>query len=162
MTMPKMNNGTKLRIAIIAVILIFSITVIMGAAIKRHKTAEELRHTFINDEVSVDFSNCDSEMSSLMQEHGIPVFYICDSSELTGEMLENREGDILVERCIGKVVNAESGDGEVLNYADKDYRYISYRNIEGTEDGDMYVSYFVYNPFGCDVDDIIERFDFKV
>jgi len=88
-------------------------------------------------------------------------YELYDASELFTEVLENRNGMVIVERCIGFVTNKETGDGRVLNALDENYNYISYRSVtEDYCDGTVFVSYMIYNPDNNYVDDIIERYDF--
>lgn len=88
-------------------------------------------------------------------------YELYDASELFAEVLENRNGMVIVERCIGFVINKETGDGRVLNALDENYNYISYRSVaEDYCDGTVFVSYMIYNPDNNYVDDIIERYDF--
>lgn len=88
-------------------------------------------------------------------------YVIYNSSDLTAEILESRKGIIIVERCFGFVTNKETGDGKILNAADKNYDYISYRSVtEKYCDGTVFLSYMIYNPENNYVDDITERYDF--
>ena len=88
-------------------------------------------------------------------------YELYDASELFAEVLETRNGLVIVERCIGFVTNKETGDGRVLNALDENYNYISYRSVtEDYCDGTVFVSYMIYNPENNYVDDIIERYDF--
>lgn len=84
---------------------------------------------------------------------------IIDSSDLTMEMIRNRNGKIIIERCIGVVLDAE-GNGKVLNYNDPEHYYIGYRNVKGAKPGDTILSYFIYNPENNIEDDIIYRYDY--
>lgn len=87
---------------------------------------------------------------------------IIDSSDLSLEDLRNRNGKIIIEKLLGKVIN-ETGDGKILNPNDKDHDYISYKShMEDFEVGDIVVSYCIYNPDTAYDDDIIERFDYIV
>ena len=85
---------------------------------------------------------------------------VYDASELTADILENRRGTMVVERCFGVVTDAKQGDGRVLNPADKDYDYIGYRGVYWPlSDGTVLLSYMVYNPDNGYIDDIVERYD---
>lgn len=86
---------------------------------------------------------------------------IVDSADLSLEDLENRKGKIIIEKCIGVVENSD-GDGKVLNCADPDYYYISYRSVEDFQEGDTILTYFIYNPDTNYADDILERFDYVI
>ena len=101
---------------------------------------------------------------SLVQQlaaSGAENIVVYDSSELTAEMLEGRNGALIVERCIGTVTNAEKGDGMVFNSPDPQFSYIAYRRVsQPLENGMVVLSYMVYNPNNNYVDDIYERYDF--
>ena len=85
---------------------------------------------------------------------------LLNSYECTGEKLESRNGEILIERAIGKVLNIEQ-DGEILNAENPDYDYISYRCTHFNP-GDIVETFIIYDPAGNDVDEIMERFDFRI
>lgn len=86
---------------------------------------------------------------------------IYDSNDLTLEMLQNRNGKIIIEKCIGKVTSPE-GDGIVLNYDDTEHYYICYSGVENISEGAIILTYFVYNPDTNYEDDILERFDYVI
>lgn len=86
---------------------------------------------------------------------------VCDSKKLTGEMLRNRNGHIIIEKTIGKVTNDDL-DGRILNYIRRDYDYISYKNVEGAKKGDIILTYSIYNPDTDYEDDIIARYDYII
>lgn len=90
-------------------------------------------------------------------------YKLYDASELSTEILENRNGMVIAERCIGFVTNKTTGDGKILNPYDKDADYIAYRSSVADQkysDGTVFVSYMIYNPENNYIDDIIERYDF--
>ncbi len=82
---------------------------------------------------------------------------VYDSSELTEDILANRQGKLIIEKCVGTVLDDEK-NGEIQN-ADSDYNYISYTNVDCTK-GDTVITYLIYNPETNYTDDVIERFDF--
>ena len=84
---------------------------------------------------------------------------IYDSNDLTLDMLENRNGQVIIERCYGVVIDDENGAGKVLNPYDEDYDYISYSRCEGVREGTLMMTYLVYNPDTNYFDDIMERYD---
>lgn len=86
---------------------------------------------------------------------------IYDSDDLTMEMLQNRKGTIIIEKCIG-VVNDKEGNGKLLNCSNPEYFYISYKSVPKATTGDVILTYFVYNPDNNIEDDIMERFDFII
>ena len=89
-------------------------------------------------------------------------YKLYDASELSAEILENRNGMVIVERCIGFVTNKTTGDGKVLNPYNKDADYIAYRSVTDQKyyDGTVFISYMIYNPENNYIDDITERYDF--
>lgn len=98
-----------------------------------------------------------------LESEGYDNVRVYDASDVTAEVLESRAGVTVVERCIGIVTDAESGDGEVLNAADSDYDYIGYRNVgRDLEDGEVLVSYMVFSNTNEDIDGIEERYDFSL
>lgn len=93
----------------------------------------------------------------------IKTIVIYNTDELTAEILEHRTNGnkILVERVVGEVINEK--DGKILNTEETYYNYISYSKVNfAHKNGDVVVSYFVYNPFNNEIDDTLLRFDFKV
>ena len=94
---------------------------------------------------------------------------IYDTSELTPEIMKNRNGKIVVEKIIG-VVTTQQLDGEILNcdydeggYTNKDGgNYISYKRAEKAKQGDTILTYFIYNPFTNEQDDVLTRLDFII
>lgn len=94
---------------------------------------------------------------------------IYDTSELTPQVMANRKGKIIVEKIIGKVTNCKL-DGEILNcnvddggYTNKDGgNYISYERVDGAKEGDKIVTYYIYNPFTNEQDDVMTRMDFII
>ncbi len=91
----------------------------------------------------------------------IDVIEVIDSFNLSLDNLENRNGKIIIEQCIGIVEN-ENGDGRILNCADPDYSYISYRSVEDIQKGDIILTYCIYNPDTNFVDDVMARFDYVI
>lgn len=76
-----------------------------------------------------------------------------DSSELTEDILVNRQGKLIIEKCVGTVTDDEK------NGSLEDGSYISYESVDCTK-GDTIVTYLIYNPDTNYTDDVIERFDF--
>jgi len=110
-----------------------------------------------------DYSKIESAFMELLDVAGNEDVVLYDSSDLTHEVLESRNGKTVVERCIGMVTNKQRGDGMILNAADKRYSYISYRGIyRPISDGTVILSYMVYNPGNNHIDDIVERYDFII
>ena len=84
---------------------------------------------------------------------------IIDSADLTTEDLMHRNGNIIIERVIGIVEDAENGHGRILN-GDPNYYYINYSSVKGISKGDVICTYLLYNPENNYEDDIIMRFDY--
>ena len=76
-----------------------------------------------------------------------------DSSELTEDILANRQGKLIIEKCVGTVTDDEK------NGSLEDGSYISYESVNCTK-GDTIVTYLIYNPETNYTDDVIERFDY--
>lgn len=94
---------------------------------------------------------------------------IYDTSELTPQIMANRNGKVIVEKIVGKVTN-DRLDGEILNcdieeggYTNKDGgNYISYQRVDGAKKGDKILTYYIYNPFTNEQDDVMTRLDFII
>jgi hypothetical protein len=78
---------------------------------------------------------------------------VYDSSELTEDILANRQGKLIIEKCVGTVTDDEK------NGSLEDGSYISYESVDCTK-GDTIVTYLIYNPKTNYTDDVIERFDY--
>lgn len=88
---------------------------------------------------------------------------VCDASDLDAETLEARGSTVIVERVIGFVDNEQTGDGVVINAADREYDYICYADCGQTiRKGTILVTYLVYEPDDDNVDTIIIREDFVI
>ena len=94
---------------------------------------------------------------------------IYDTSELTPQIMANRNGKIIVEKIIGEVTN-HNLDGKILNcdtdnggYTNKDGgNYISYERVDEAKEGDKILTYYIYNPFSNEQDDVLTRMDFII
>lgn len=81
---------------------------------------------------------------------------IYDSEDLTYDILINRNGKTIVEKCYGVVLD-EEGNGTQLNPSVTGQDYIKYHDLPV---GSVVLSVFVYNPETNAEDDIISRSDF--
>lgn len=74
------------------------------------------------------------------------------------ELLENRDGKLVVERAVGVVLD-EDGNGKIINcqYCPDCYIHYSRGGV-----GDVIESYFVYNPDTDYYDDIMDRYDYII
>lgn len=94
---------------------------------------------------------------------------IYDTAELTPQIMANRNGKIIIEKIIGKVINHKL-DGEILNcnaeqggYTNKDGgNYINYEQVDEAKKGDVILTYYIYNPFTNAQDDVCIRLDFII
>lgn len=86
---------------------------------------------------------------------------IYDESQMTEEILTNRNGKIIVEKIVGKVTNDEL-DGKILNCNANNQGYISYQRVDGAKKGDKVLTYYIYNPFTNVPDDVMTRLDFII
>lgn len=77
---------------------------------------------------------------------------VYDSFELTEDILANRQGKLIIEKCVGTVIDDEK------NGSLEDGSYISYESVDCTK-GDSVITYLIYNPDTNYTDDVIERFD---
>ena len=78
---------------------------------------------------------------------------VYDSSDLTEDILANRQGKLIIEKCVGTVTDDEK------NGSLEDGSYISYVNINCAK-GDTVTTYLIYNPNTNYIDDVVDRFDF--
>lgn len=85
-------------------------------------------------------------------------FEIYDTQDLTEDILTSRQGKLIIEKCIGVVLDNDK-NGELVN-ADPEYNYISYTDVD-CKKGDTITSYLFYNPENNYVDDVIFRYDVK-
>ena len=86
---------------------------------------------------------------------------IIDAEDLTADEVQNRNGKLIIERVIGQVDNAETGDGHIL-YEDSYYNYISYKGVDGISTGDVICTFLIYNPDNNYEDDFIMIFDYII
>ena len=78
---------------------------------------------------------------------------VYNSSELTEDILANRQGKLIIEKCIGTVIDDEK------NGSLEDESYISYESVDCTK-GDTITTYLIFNPETNYTDDVIKRFDY--
>lgn len=84
---------------------------------------------------------------------------VYNSPNLTMEMLAARNGKLIIERAVGIVKDAETGEGYIIGYPEF---YISYASVDGISNGDVICTYFIYNPENNYEDDIMMRFDYII
>lgn len=100
-----------------------------------------------------------SEMNYHEYADSLDLAEIIDSTELTLEALQNRNGKLIIERVIGEVDNASTGAGHVLDNANY---YINYESVPNITNGNIICTYLIYNPGNNYEDDIMLRFDYII
>ena len=92
----------------------------------------------------------------------LDIVKVYETNDLTYEILadRNKDGKIIIEEVIGRVEN-DNLDGKILNCGNG-YDYISYRRVDGAKEGDIILSYFIYNPDTSAEDDTLLRFDYII
>lgn len=113
--------------------------------------ASENKLTINTSSDSYDFEPTINVIPSETETDNICQVY--DSSELTEDILANRQGKLIIEKCVGTVTDDEK------NGSLEDGSYISYESVDCTK-GDSVITYLIYNPDTNYIDDVIERFDY--
>ena len=98
-----------------------------------------------NFEPTVNVTSSETETDNICQ--------LYDSSELTEDILANRQGKLIIEKCVGTVIDDEK------NGSLEDGSYISYADVDCAK-GDTITTYLIYNPETNYTDDVIKRFDY--
>ena len=98
-----------------------------------------------NFEPTVNVTSSETETDNICQ--------LYDSSELTENILANRQGKLIIEKCVGTVIDDEK------NGSLEDGSYISYADVDCAK-GDTITTYLIYNPDTNYTDDVVDRFDF--
>lgn len=148
---------------ILKIIFYLLVGILIGLNLSQYKTDK-----VIKSEDETDYYNSQVEFYDKMIED-IETLKIYDTDDLTPEIMANRNGKIIVEKIVGKVTN-EKLDGEILNcnaeeggYTNKDGgNYINYKRVEGAKKGDKILTYYIYNPFTNEQDDVLTRLDFII
>lgn len=139
------------------------IGILMGLNLSQNQTDK-----VISAEDKTDYYNSQTEFyDDIIKD--IDTVQIYDTNELTPKMMANRNGKIIVEKIVGKVTN-DKLDGEILNcnaedggYTNKDGgNYINYERVDGAKKGDKILTYYIYNPFTNEQDDVLTRLDFII
>lgn len=162
----------KIAYTLITVALILS-AFLIGKTMSIQKTVEPKpnakQYLAVNDIQSIDYYTSENKLTiststdSYDFEPNVNVIpsttetdNICqlyDSSELTEDILVNRQGKLIIEKCVGKVTDDEK------NGSLEDGSYISYENVDCIK-GNTIVTYLIYNPNTNYTDDVIDRIDF--
>ena len=117
--------------------------------------------TFYRHEVIPTLENHDatSETDYYAYAESLDLAEIINSPALTMEVLENRNGKLIIERIVGEVTDAETGEGYIIGWPEF---YIDYAEVQGISNGDIICSYLIYNPDNNDCNDIMLRFDYII
>lgn len=99
------------------------------------------------------------EMDYYAYAESLDLIEVVNSTDLTMEELAGRNGKLIIERVVGIVTNAETGEGYIIGYPDY---YMDYAMVKGIQDGSVVCSYMVYNPDSNYEDDILIRFDYII
>lgn len=126
-----------------------------------------ITETKVHDGIYVDNVSQVEFFDNMIKD--VDTIEIYDTSKLTPQIMANRKGKIIVEKIIGEVTSHKL-DGEILNcdvdnggYTNKDGgNYISYERVDGAKEGDKILTYYIYNPFSNEQDDVLTRIDFII
>ena len=126
-----------------------------------------IKETKVHDGMYIDNVSQVEFFDNMIKD--VDTIEIYDTSELTPQVMANRKGKIIVEKIIGKVTS-HNLDGEILNcntdnggYTNKDGgNYINYERVDGAKKGDKVLTYYIYNPFTNEQDDVLTRMDFII
>lgn len=156
----KNNNTIKCILAIIIVVAIgigFSHCIVwleLNTAIFSHND---------NTIFLLDYDRFDDIVISQVSDKYNEEIVLLDSSDLTPGIIANRNGKLLIERCVCYVDKFEygQGSGTILNCFNPLLNYVHYENMdEEIRKGTIVITYFVYNPDGKNIDDVIDVYDF--
>ena len=139
------------------------IGILLGLNLSQFKTDNVI--SAIN---KTNYYNSQTELYDSMIEN-VSKMEIYETSELTPQIMADRNGKIIVEKIVGKVINHKL-DGEILNcsidnggYTNKDGgNYINYERVDGAKEGDKILTYYIYSPFSNEQDDVLTRLDFII
>ena len=133
------------------------VTVLDATEIQRHLAGISTNQQPINSYEALELN-----VKYLLEHEEVSVgeeYEIYDAADLTADILEHRteHNTLIVERVIGQVTDAGTGDGKVWGTDE----YIRYLNVDAPiANGTVLISYFIYNPMSNGVDDIANRYDF--
>lgn len=130
------------------------------------KTNQDIPNTSTTEDSPYNYSQVEF-YDNMIEDVGTMQIY--DTSDLTPQIMNERNGKIIVEKIIGEVTN-DKLDGKILNcdvdnggYTNKDGgNYINYERVDGAKKGDKILTYFIYNPFTNEQDDVLTRMDFII
>lgn len=152
-----MKNNNMLKIT-----LCLSFGILIG-----NNLSFSIKDKVIETTNNTNYYNSQTEFyDSMISE--VSTMEIYETSELTHDIMSNRNGKIIVEKIVGEVTN-QNLDGKILNannnqcYTNKgDNIYINYERVDGAKEGDKILTYFIYSPFTNEQDDVLTRLDFII
>lgn len=164
--MNKESNGKFSTIIVMLLVIFMSISFNSFLTVRNvEKKIDNLQKVITEQTENLTTENQQTDFEQFIQDYSTVntnELLVVDESQLTEDLLLNRNGKLIISKCVGKVVS-EDKDGCIINKAqDKDYDYISYRGVKGAEIDDIIVTYLIYNPDNNYTDDIIYRFDYIV
>lgn len=147
----------------IGVVFLFVLAIVLtGSLLEKINKTVLFSHN--NAIITIDnYTEFDEIVVSQVSEKYDNVIKLYDSSRLSLDTIENRNGSVIVERCICYVDTYDDGEGSatILNAFDEDYSYMHYSGLsEEINIGTIVVSYFVYNPDTNYIDDTTDIYDF--
>ena len=156
----KMSYKKVIVITIITFILFVIASLIFGHT----NNADRVSYTHNEAVITIeDYTKFDKIVTSQVSEKYNRDIVMYDSSGLSVEKIETRNGTVIIERCICYVNTFDNGEGSgtILNAFDKDFSYIHFSDMgEEIRKGTIVVSYFVYNPDSNVIDDVSDIYDF--
>lgn len=136
-------------------VLSMATSLLLGVFIGYHAQGNET----IQTENAMD--NCSQIAFYDNMIQNINAIEIYDNADMTEEILTNRDGKIIVEKIVGKVTNYKL-DGKILNCNSNNEGYMSYKRVDGAKENDTILTYYIYNPFTNEQDDVLTRLDFII
>lgn len=161
------NKKVIVGVFLCSLLMVALISGIMATAIQRRPDIESSdiqdfdteRLTFMTpDGICLDFTESENNLKKILDGFGFE-YIIVDSSDFYN--YTDTSSRIIVERCIAKISDVETGECTVLNNYIID-NSLSYKNVNGIRYGDYFVTYLIYNPFCNEYNEVIERYDFKI
>ena len=153
------NRKSVAQKIVMVITAIIIATGIVGFTATREKSTPHT-YDFNGGKITVDYSEAE-EFFLKDFEKRYYLYRLYDAGNLTADILEHRNGDVIVERCVGIVTDVETGDGMILN-SDPNSYYISYSRMDGVKTGTVVVSYMVYSTTDNFIDGIEERYDYVI
>lgn len=141
-------------------IILCILCLLLGIFIGTHNAEKQQEQTQVKVADTTKYYNSQVEFyDDIIKDINIVEVY--DSTELTTDILTNRDGKIIIEKVIGEVTTQDL-DGKILNCNANNNGYISYKNTDGVKKGNIVLTYYVYNPLSNVEDDVLTRIDYII